>query len=1376
MKNRFSIRSLVLLASITISFTSQAATITKSASGTDLTDGASWGGTAPTTTDTATWTGSSLGAGLTLSSSASWQGITATGAATDIGITGAGSLTLGSGGIDLASSSVNLSISNPIALSAAQTWKAGNGRTLTTSGIISGSVGLTIGAASQIATTTTFLTGTAQTLFTNVSLASLTSTSGRMGGAWVNGGTTPINATGYFLSNNGSTANYWLEALDGGFVKGVRVELAQSGADITARATSAKYASGALGFNFDTGGTLANGGVPAASQAGPGYGAHTTTLHFGNDSTGTVVLSGASTYTGPTTITRGTLKAGFASVTGVSGAFGVNSAVSIVNAASTGINLDGFHTQIGSLTGGGTTGGGIALGSATLTIGGDNTSPAAYAGVISGTGGVTKIGSGIQILSASNTYSGGTTVSGTGTLTGATGVAFTGTQAGSFGTGSITVETGATIRSSAAFVIGGGQNTTRVLYLNGGTANITGAGTGGEYIKTINLTGGILTADNGTVYFRAPNGGGATVSSLAAATPSTITTGVDLTFGNLAANVAEGAAAQDLVISGPITENTGGGSGAKSLTKTGDGTLVISATNSYSGNTSINAGTLVVNGTLAAAAGSVEVAANATLSGTGTINRTVNLAVDANLTPAGSSIGTLTVGGTVNLSGKTICQINKDAVNGPTQDLLDANTLNYGGIFEVIATGEPLALGDSFKVFDANTYGGGFSSFVLPALTVGLSWDLANLTVDGSVSVVDFVGTPVFSPSAGSFEGTPSVTITSDSGSTIYYTVNGSTPTAASTTYTGPIALPVNTAGFTLKAFARKAGQADSPVATAVYNTINTPTWTNNGDGFWSGLTGDELNWQNTVIAGGIGGVADFSTLALTQNTIVTLDGSRSIGSMIFGDASAVPASDWSLVSINSSALSLATSSGTPTITVNNRTTTLSAVLSGNQGLIKIGAGSLNLTAASGYTGTTTVNAGTFNLNSSTIASQAQQLASETINNSATVSFYRNATGFTPVNASLSGAGEFIVDGPGGGSLYDNRLAFRGTASDNTGTVRLINNGRLWLDAAGTNAIGDSAILEVGPSAQFYVYQGISETIGALAGSGNVYGGDAAGTSALTVGGGDRSADFSGVMQNQSSTLRLTKIGTGTQTLSGINTYTGNTLINAGTLELATTGRLRFLITNTSNNTLTGAGTATLSGEFAIDTSAVTAGTGPWLIENVSTLTGAYGSTFKVVNPDGSPWTDAGSDKWTKPATAGKVWIFNEATGSLSLEMAGFDSWLAEFTFPLGADTTRSGDPDGDGFSNLQEFLFGSSPVAGNGALSTTTTLPGGILVIRWSQRTSGTSYQLKESATLANDWVNATGATIETDGAAVGNYQPMKATLTPGPGSKFFRVEGSES
>jgi len=127
--------------------------------------------------------------------------------------------------------------------------------------------------------------------------------------------------------------------------------------------------------------------------------------------TGTQVLSGNNTYTGATTISAGTLTAGVASIANVSGALGNNSAVTMANVAGARMDITGFNTQIGSLTGGGATGGNVTLGAATLTTGGDNTSPAAYAGVISGTGGVTKVGTGAQIFSGVNTYTGATTVS-----------------------------------------------------------------------------------------------------------------------------------------------------------------------------------------------------------------------------------------------------------------------------------------------------------------------------------------------------------------------------------------------------------------------------------------------------------------------------------------------------------------------------------------------------------------------------------------------------------------------------------------------------------------------------------------------------------------------------------------------------------------------------------------------------------------------------------------------------------------------------------------------------------------------------------------------------------------------------------------------------
>ncbi|MEI7900898.1 MAG: autotransporter-associated beta strand repeat-containing protein, partial [bacterium] len=130
----------------------------------------------------------------------------------------------------------------------------------------------------------------------------------------------------------------------------------------------------------------------------------------------TYLLSGTNTYTGSTTVSLGKLQAGRASVPDVSGAFGLNSAVTLANTANVILDLNGYNAQIGSLTGGGTTGG-IATNShattaVTLTVGGNNTSPATFAGRILGPRlALRKIGSGTLTLSGANNYSNSTTVS-----------------------------------------------------------------------------------------------------------------------------------------------------------------------------------------------------------------------------------------------------------------------------------------------------------------------------------------------------------------------------------------------------------------------------------------------------------------------------------------------------------------------------------------------------------------------------------------------------------------------------------------------------------------------------------------------------------------------------------------------------------------------------------------------------------------------------------------------------------------------------------------------------------------------------------------------------------------------------------------------------
>jgi hypothetical protein len=83
------------------------------------------------------------------------------------------------------------------------------------------------------------------------------------------------------------------------------------------------------------------------------------------------------------------------------------------------------------------------------------------------------------------------------------------------------------------------------------------------------------------------------------------------------------------------------------------------------------------------------------------------------------------------------------------------------------------------------------------------------------------VATPTFSPGGGSYATAQTVTLsTATAGSTIRYTVNGSTPSASSTLYTGPITVSATS---TVQAIGLKAGLANSPVASASYTIGGSP-------------------------------------------------------------------------------------------------------------------------------------------------------------------------------------------------------------------------------------------------------------------------------------------------------------------------------------------------------------------------------------------------------------------------------------------------------------------------------------------------------------------------------------------------------------------------
>lgn len=387
---------------------SRAATVTKAATGTDLNAGASWGGTAPTSSDIATWDSTSLGAGLTLGTSAGWSGISISGALTDIGITGAGTLTLGAGGIDMSASTVNLnSLATPVALGASQTWSVNSAKTLTCSGVISGTgkaltksgVGtLTLSGANTYSGGTTISAGTVQpgsatalgTGTVTLGDANTGSSAASLLATWAGGGrgtkiTNPIVVS---ASGTGPVTIGSVGALTIGLFWGGQLTLNR---DVIITNSSAGFQ------QCFTGAITGTGNVTFA-----GSGFRTT-------------LEGISTFVGNVTVA--TTGGCYLQVGGVQAAgqyIPATAAVTVNAGAYMRMACDG--DTIDALNGAGNVD--VNSKNCVLTVGGNNGS-GAFSGILANSGsfhlGLTKTGTGTQILSGVNTYTNTTAVNG-GTL------------------------------------------------------------------------------------------------------------------------------------------------------------------------------------------------------------------------------------------------------------------------------------------------------------------------------------------------------------------------------------------------------------------------------------------------------------------------------------------------------------------------------------------------------------------------------------------------------------------------------------------------------------------------------------------------------------------------------------------------------------------------------------------------------------------------------------------------------------------------------------------------------------------------------------------------------------------------------------------------
>lgn len=191
----------------------------------------------------------------------------------------------------------------------------------------------------------------------------------------------------------------------------------------------------------------------------------------------------------------------------------------------------------------------------------------------------------------------------------------------------------------------------------------------------------------------------------------------------------------NIVFAGPIIAATN--ASVISLAKSGAGTMTLAGANTYPGSTTIAGGNLLVTGSLAG--GPVTVIAG-TLGGSGTIGGPVTVTVSGVLSPT----GTLTVNNQLSTFGTVMMDVNKTG-GVITNDLVNVlSTLSYAGTLQLNLTGDPLAPGDHFKLFNAGSYNGSFLG-IIPAAPpgAGLTWDTSTLAQDGTLRVAGTVTPPL---------------------------------------------------------------------------------------------------------------------------------------------------------------------------------------------------------------------------------------------------------------------------------------------------------------------------------------------------------------------------------------------------------------------------------------------------------------------------------------------------------------------------------------------------------------------------------------------------------------------------------------------------------
>ncbi|MFM2241641.1 MAG: hypothetical protein RLZ97_496 [Verrucomicrobiota bacterium] len=474
----------------------------------------------------------------------------------------------------------------------------------------------------------------------------------------------------------------------------------------------------------------------------------------------------------------------------------------------------------------------------------------------------------------------------------------------------------------------------------------------------------------------------------------------------------------------------------------------------------------------------------------------------------------------------------------------------------------------------------------------------------------------------------------------------------------------------------------------------------------------------------------------------------------------------------------------------------ISEVLGGTGALTKENGNIVLLSGNNGYSGGTTISGGTLvaannsalgtgsvNMSGGALQSgvSGATILSNSIQINGTGNVFNAPSGFNlELNGNLTGSGTASVAGQwavtlggdnsgftgtwiSGSSGPDNITSFSSASSGSASAAWVLNGGRM------INANGSSPII----------------SLGSLSGTGGILSNNTGGQVTYSVGGLNTDATFSGQIVNQwggGGTTAITKVGSGTWTLSGNLAYTGATVVNGGNLVIQTgvnyVGQSTSGYTLGNNSKLTFYSTGnpmidkaiTGSGDLYIDGN----GAGNQYENRVNIMSDGLktfsGSVYVLANGKLGVWGGNGSGAIPDASVvdvAGMVTFYGNSetigglTGSGIVQGHNAVLTVANATNQTFSGTLRN-NPNEVGSLALSKTGSGTLTLNGTNTYSGSTTVSAGKLIVNGSISTSVTTVQ--------------SGATLGGSGTVGALTVNQDAFVSPGNSPGILTVSGDYS